>query len=320
VTGSDLFKNNIQNDEKFNMVDSEDAADVIMSPVDFKRTTGDIQIDPEKHLFNQFPYESVLVMKHTLADCLRNIYGRCDFFQESFYSYTHLPAFIGRFRELEKEKKNNTWIMKPINSARSSDHVVSNNLDCIIRHVETAPRLIQKYISNPFLIDGKKIDLRFWVVVRSFSPLELYIHEYTYARISSTNFDSYETSMMDWTKHFGLKDKDTLEYNKGPEKEICVNAMNEHEEDGFDKFEKKVHQIVKDVFKAAVLYKPEIHDEKCRAIYGIDVIPDKDLNPYLLECTFQPELTHHAAINPNFISEVCRCMFLREDKGFHKLY
>lgn len=81
---------------------------------------------------------------------------------------------------MEKEKKNeeNTWILKPINGARSTDHVITNNLDCIIRHVETTPRLIQKYLHNPFLIDNKKIDTRMWVVVRSFSPLELYVHKY----------------------------------------------------------------------------------------------------------------------------------------------
>lgn len=222
---------------------------------------------------------------------------------------------------MEKSKKNedNTWILKPINSARSSDHVITNNLECIIRHVETAPRLIQKYINDPFLIDNKKIDLRFWVIVTSFSPLELYIHKYVYARIATNDFDNYETNFMDWSKHFGLKDRDAGHYNEGPRKEAVVEAINNAKENGFQEVEKKVHELVKDVFKAAVLYKPEIHNEMSRAIYGIDVMLDTDLHPYILECTFQPEPSHVCAINPNWLSEVCRCMFLREQEGLYKL-
>ena len=221
--------------------------------------------------------------------------------------------------EREKKKQENTWILKPINQARSTDHVISNNLECIIRHAETAPRLIQKYVTDPFLIDGKKIDLRYWVIVRSFSPLELYVHKYTYARIASNNFDNDELSLMDWTKQFGLKDKDKGEYNKGPLKDVIVEAFDSFEADGYQNFEKKVHKVIFDVFRAAVLYKPEIHNKNSRAIYGIDIIPTKDLNPYILEVTFMPELTYISEVNNEYLSQVNRCMFLGEDDEFIKL-
>lgn len=159
-------------------VPDEDDADIVISVKDFKSTTNVVKLNPEKHVFNQFPYEATLVMKHCLQDCIRTIYGTHPGYQESYYGVTHLPAFIGRFKEREQLKLENTWILKPVNASRSSDHVITNNLDCIIRHMETAPRVIQKYLHDPFLIDNKKIDIRLWVVVRSFSPLELYIHKY----------------------------------------------------------------------------------------------------------------------------------------------
>jgi len=301
-------------------VGDEDDADVIVSVKDFKLTTSAVKLNPEKHYFNQFPYESVLVMKHCLADCLRKIYGNCPYFQESYYGVTNLPAFIGRFMEREKLKLENTWILKPVNSARSSDHVITNNLDCIIRHMETAPRVIQKYLHNPFLINNKKIDIRLWVVVRSFSPLEIYIQKYCYARISSNDFDMHESNLMDWSKHFGLEDRDAGEYNVGPMFEVVEEAFNKTGEDGWKKMEAKIHKVVKDVFRAAVLYKPEIHNEKCFAIYGIDIIIDQELNPYIMECTFQPEFSLISEVKPTFLSEIYRCALFGEETGMHRLF
>ena len=240
--------------------------------------------------------------------------------KESYYSYTHLPAFIGRFKEKEKKQENNSWILKPINGSRSFGHVITNNLDCIVRHIETSPRLIQKYVTNPFLLDNKKIDLRYWVVVRSFSPLELYLHKYTYARIATNDYDDFETSLNDWSKQFGLKDRESLVYNKSPLKETLVEAFDAYEEDGYNKFEEKVKQIVKDVFRAAVLYKPEIHNKNSRAIYGIDIIPSATLKPYILEVTFMPELTDVCKIKEKYLSQISRCMFFGEDEEMHKLY
>ena len=48
---------------------------------------------------------------------------------------------MGNYRERDELKKENTWIIKPPNMARSMDMVVTNNLDIIIRLLETGPKL-----------------------------------------------------------------------------------------------------------------------------------------------------------------------------------
>ena len=58
--------------------------------------------------------------------------------------------------------------------ARSIDMVVTDNLDNIIRQMESGPRLVQKYIQNPLTIEGKKIDLRFIVAVKSVNKIRIF--------------------------------------------------------------------------------------------------------------------------------------------------
>jgi hypothetical protein len=50
----------------------------------------------------------------------------------------------------------------------------------VISHKHEIPKgkmMVQKYIANPFLVDGYKSDIRVYVVGTCFDPLRLYIHE-----------------------------------------------------------------------------------------------------------------------------------------------
>lgn len=115
-----------------------------------------------------------------------------------------------------------------------------------------------------------------------------------------------EVGLMDWTKHFGLSDRDHGHYNVGPRYEAVKAAFDAIEEDGWEKMQAKMHDLIRDVFKAAVLYKPEIHNERSRSYYGIDIIVDENLNPSVLEITFSPELSFVSEIKPDFMSNIFR--------------
>jgi hypothetical protein len=48
--------------------------------------------------------------------------------------------------------------------------------------------VIQKYIERPYLLRGHKFDLRLYVVVTSFSPLEAFIYTRGFVRLSTVPF------------------------------------------------------------------------------------------------------------------------------------
>merc|ERR1712139_473482 len=48
--------------------------------------------------------------------------------------------------------------------------------------------IIQQYISNPLLIDGFKWDMRVYVTVTSFNPLEAFIYKEGFARFTTVPY------------------------------------------------------------------------------------------------------------------------------------
>jgi tubulin--tyrosine ligase-like protein 12 len=69
--------------------------------------------------------------------------------------------------------------------ARSMDMLVSDNLDILIRNMETGPKLVQKYITQPVKRLNRKIDLRYIVLVRSINPLKIYLYKHFWIRTSN---------------------------------------------------------------------------------------------------------------------------------------
>ena len=272
-----------------------------------------------KNVFiNQYPYESVITMKSILSNLIQSNLGLNNILGLSYDMRTELAEIIGNFYYNEGKGFENIWILKPINMSRSMDMLITDNLKEIIRAVETGPKICQKYICNPFLMNNKKFDLRFIIAVKSLLPLELYFYDKMFWIRSankdynkeSLSFDDYEVhfTVMNYSK-FGMQtiyDKDFIKYLK--ERNIEWEPI-------YNKLKIKV----KNVLLLASKDCPQMINYNSRAIYGLDAMIDEQLEPYIIEINYQPDCTRACKFIPEFYNDIFSTLFFEKESGMSKV-
>ncbi|KAJ7955985.1 Tubulin--tyrosine ligase-like protein 12 [Quillaja saponaria] len=298
-------------------------ADIIWTSVqvdeDMKRATG----ITDRQYVNQFPFEACLVMKHHLAETIQKAHGSPAWLQPTYNLEMHLSQLIGDYCIRRRNGLNNLWILKPWNMARTIDTTVTDNLSSIIRLMETGPKICQKYIECPALFEGKKFDLRYIVLVRSMNPLEIFLSDVFWVRLANNPYSLNKNSLFEYETHFTvmmyrgrLNHKNTEDFVREFEQEHQVKWYDIH---------LRVRTMIRSVFEAAAVTHPEMHSPTSRAIYGVDVMLDRDFQPKILEVTYCPDCTRackydmEAVIGGggivrghDFFNHVFACLFLNE--------
>ena len=77
----------------------------------------------------------------------------------------------------EQKAGLNVWIMKPSSSSRGRGIYL---LDDISAAVCTQPSIVQRYVTDPLLYQGYKFDIRLYVLVTSFNPLEAFVFKVSF--------------------------------------------------------------------------------------------------------------------------------------------
>lgn len=96
--------------------------------------------------------------------------------------YSAFAAYTVQMRQFDTAQ---VWIVKPAASSRG------RGIYLIQEFTELTPNeslVVQRYIKNPLLIDGYKFDLRIYVLVTSFEPLEVFLYQEGFARFASEKF------------------------------------------------------------------------------------------------------------------------------------
>jgi tubulin polyglutamylase TTLL9 len=150
-------------------------------------------------------------------------YGKQEAQKFDFISTSYvLPQEHALFQEEFKRNSGGVWIMKPVGKAQGKGIFLINKLSQIANwkkdprlnrkglnseDTEEGPEayIVQRYIDNPYLIGGKKFDIRIYVLVTSYYPLQVYIHRNGFCRFSNYQFTMNSKDISNLCKLFYLR-------------------------------------------------------------------------------------------------------------------
>lgn len=222
--------------------------------------------------------------------------------------------------QISNWKKDYSWYEKQ--GAVSTRHSKSP----VVAALRAEAYVVQRYVSNPYVVGGKKFDLRLYVLVTSFSPLKLWIHRLGFARFSAakysvgkehiknahmhlTNYaiqkqtEEYkslkkqkQTSSYKWNLHStcSLQQNSLLAIYLNPDRlpvfvGLKVYLMMKHGNQRTELLFAKIQDVI--VRTIMSVQQIIIQDKHCFELYGFDVLFDDQLKPWLIEVNASPSLT-----------------------------
>ncbi|KAL4140819.1 hypothetical protein PRNP1_015099 [Phytophthora ramorum] len=154
---------------------------------------------------NHFQHAKALTRK----DCLKKHIGKYlaaggrlrhafDIIPPTFLLPKEYVAFVQAFQERSERLRQsgfsegkNIWIMKPVALSRGRGISLVNDLSQVIYGEQV---VIQEYIAAPRLLDGFKFDLRLYVLVTSFNPLEAFLYDEGFVRLCTRPYEDGDLS------------------------------------------------------------------------------------------------------------------------------
>uniref|UniRef100_A0A3B4YWY8 Tubulin--tyrosine ligase-like protein 9 n=1 Tax=Seriola lalandi dorsalis TaxID=1841481 RepID=A0A3B4YWY8_SERLL len=152
----------------------------------------------------------------------------------------------------------------------------------------------QRYIENPYLINGRKFDLRVYVLVTSYVPLKAWLYRDGFGRFSSTRFSlsSIDDKYMHLTNVAVQKTAPDYDPEKGCKwqmQQLRRYLTAKHGREMVETLFKEMDNIF--VRSLQSVQKVIINDKHCFELYGYDILLDQNLKPWLIEVNASPSHT-----------------------------
>ncbi|KAK6185144.1 hypothetical protein SNE40_007440 [Patella caerulea] len=236
-------------------------------------------------------------------------FGKLEAQSFDFYPSTfELPLEYHIFVEEFKKNPGAIWIMKPAAKSQGHGIFLFRKLKDITnwrkgdyqpvsdQTQKEAPELyvVQRYIADPYLVGGRKFDLRVYVLVLSYNPIKAWLYREGFARFSNTRFslDSIDDTYVHLTNVAVQKTAPDYDPEKGCKwslHRLRQFLLAKHGIEAVQQIFKEIDNII--VKSLQSVQKIIINDKHCFEMYGFDVILDSKLKPWLIEINASPSLT-----------------------------
>ena len=272
---------------------------------------------------NHFPRSNELTRKDLLYKNLSKLKElfpgtKFDFLPESYI----LPNEFTFLKDKMDKNPNQFWIVKPVASSQGRGIFLTKNITDIPTNHQT---IASRYITNPFLINKKKFDLRIYAFVTSIIPLRIYRFKEGLTRFSA---NKYSLDINDRCAHLTnyavnknnknyIQNESPFEVDYNSSKWTLTSLKQYLEENGIrsDLIFEKIDDIIIKTFISCennlvnAISKYCSYQENCFELYGFDILIDEHLNCWLMEVNLSPKLHFDAAIDLKIKGEMIAEMF-----------
>ncbi|KAM7048837.1 tubulin monoglutamylase TTLL4 isoform 1-T4 [Acridotheres tristis] len=276
----------------------------------------------EHQKLNHFPGSFQIGRKDRLWRNLVKMQARCgkkefNFFPQSFI----LPQDIRLLRKAwEEGASRQKWIVKPPASARGIGIQVIHKWSQLPKR---RPLLVQRYLHKPYLIGGKKFDLRIYVYVTCYDPLRVYLFNDGLVRFASCKYSSSMETLSNKFMHltnYSVNKKNT-EYKSNSDETACqghkwaLKALWSYlTQKGINS--EAIWEKIKDiVIKTIIASEPYVNSLVkmyvrrpycCHELFGFDIMLDENLKPWILEVNISPSLHSNSPLDVNIKGQMIR--------------
>jgi len=207
-----------------------------------------------------------------------------------------------KLKNFDVNNKENLWLLKPVASSRGRGIRLLTDVNNIPKKT-----IVTHYIYNPHLINGRKYDLRLYLLITGYAPLKIYLFDNGLARFCSEEYDLNPEKMNDryihLTNYSINKTSLNFEQNDSVNDEFgekwTLSTLKHYFEKNKLNFE-NVWTKIKDIIIKIVLTVTgmaiplvksfNLSSGNLFELYGVDILLDENLIPWLMEVNLNPSL------------------------------
>ncbi|THD27423.1 Tubulin tyrosine ligase [Fasciola hepatica] len=213
------------------------------------------------------------------------------------------------------------WISKPIGWNQGKGIFLVRDLDSFDEHLEkrdlearASPtgipaRIIQRYIHNPLLLDGRKFDIRCYMLVANSMPYLVLYHP-GYVRLSMYPYSTQDPSLLTHLTNQYIQKRDPKYSEVKNETVWTIEQMNDYVNNHYRETKNLSMNWVQSVLQwriQRIIYHVFLAVKNRLAtrlglfqLFGLDFMLDQDMRPWLLEVNSNPAM----AINCDVLHQV----------------
>ena len=285
---------------------------------------GKTTIELIKHIkkfqkYNHFPFWKELGTKNNLFKHYKFMKNKFpndfNYMLESYIFPQDKELFLEKIGDNYTISPENMWIIKPFNLFGGEGVKLMENVSDIPEEA-----IVVKYISRPYLVNSKKIDLRLYALVTGYAPLKIYLYDDGIVRFASENYSLDQNSLRNSFIHLtnvciNRKYRKDGKVTKWRLKEFIAYLQREKRIDFYHVWT-KIKDIAIKAFLSITEYAiktmktdyPHVNYQNLYELYGFDILLDNKLEPHLLEMNANPMLTTIRSIDlemkTNLISDI----------------